>query len=139
MIEEQAGCRRSEAFRKQGDVLGFYKLHEDKSERVGNGKQNERGEWIYQYLVDAKERPGIVVSVESNGDVFLWMAGSGGRLLFETTDGQRFFADHRPRNFRTCPERLINRKMGRLNPLALVSLLDKISLEGMGWNPKLRY
>ncbi len=51
MTTEPASGRGGTTWRKPGDVLGFYKLHEDKAKRVGNGKKNERGEWIYRYLV----------------------------------------------------------------------------------------
>jgi hypothetical protein len=119
--------------RKPGDVICFYKLHEDTAKKIGPGKQNEKSEWLYHFRVEAKERPGIVVSVEPNGNLFLWMARSKGRHAFRMTNGEDLQADHRPQEFRTCPPSLVTRKKGQLDPIALGSVMEKLTLEGLGW------
>jgi hypothetical protein len=87
MTHDSAPRSAARPDRKLGDVLCFYKLHEDTAKKVGLPRQNERNEWLQGFCVEAKERPGIVVDVEANGDVFLWMAYSKGRRAFRMTNG----------------------------------------------------
>lgn len=117
--------------REVGDVIWFFKLHEDTAEQVGPPKRNERNENLYPFRVKAKERPGIVLCVD--GELFLWMAGKAGRHEFKMIDGENVWADNRPQNFRTCPNRLVRRPKGKLTPIALESVLEIITAEAMGW------
>lgn len=122
--------------RKPGDVLCFYKLHEDTAEPAGPARRNERNEWLHPFCVKAKERPGIVVSVE-NGDVFLWMACSKGRHALRMTNGEEIRVDQRPQEFRTCPKCLVTRKKGQLDPGALGGILEQVWIRALGGGSKM--